>query len=91
MTLSVDGTVTEHTVYEQTVSDALDDLAVDVPEDAFVSEDPDAALNRTENTLVVSTTKDLVVVADGEKHELDHHGSHRRHGAPGGRGGSGQR
>ncbi len=70
VTLSVDGTVTEHTVYEQTVSDALDDLAVDVPEDAFVSEDPDAALNRTDNTLVVSTTKDLVVKADGEKHEL---------------------
>ena len=71
VTLSVDGTVTKHTVYQKTVSDALDDLAVDVPDDAFVSEDPDATLNRSDNTLVISTSKKLTVVADGEKHELD--------------------
>ncbi len=71
MTLSVDGKLSEHTVYEKTVSGAIDDMGIDVPQTAFVSEEPDAKLSRSDNTLVVSTSKKLTVVADGEKHDLD--------------------
>jgi uncharacterized protein YabE (DUF348 family) len=71
VTLSVDGDVSEHTVYETTVSDALDDLGVDVPSDAYMSKEPDTELSRQDNTVVVSTPKKLVVSADGEDHELE--------------------
>jgi len=70
VTLSVDGDVSEHTVYDATFGDAFDDLGVDVPEDAYVSEKPNAELSRTENTLIVSTNKDLVIIADGKDHEI---------------------
>lgn len=67
VTLSLDGTVSEHTVYERTLDQALADLDVDVPSDAYVSEKRDLKLSRLANSVVVSTNKDLTIQADGEK------------------------
>ncbi len=46
VTLAVDGTVTEHTIYDRTVGDALDTLDVDVAADAYVSARPTSVIPR---------------------------------------------
>lgn len=70
LTLAVDGEVSEHTVFTPTVAEALDHLEVEVPEGAYLSGDPDATIPRTGDTLVVSSTKDVTVIADGEKQTI---------------------
>ena len=67
ITVAVDGKVTEHTVYDRTVGQALDSLGVDAPADAYVSKKASATIPRGGIDLVVSTNKSLTVVADGEK------------------------
>jgi uncharacterized protein YabE (DUF348 family) len=67
VTLAVDGTVTEHTVYDRTVGDALDTLGVAAPSGAFVSAKSSSVIPRKGTRLVVSSTKSLTVVADGKK------------------------
>lgn len=66
LTLTLDGVASEHTVYDRTVGDALDSLGVPV-EGAYTSAEPSAELTRTGTELVVSTPKNVTVVADGEK------------------------
>ena len=70
VTLAVDGEVSEHIVYDATVGDAFDTLGVSVPDGAYLSEPEDTLIPRSGDTLVVSSEKDVVVVADGEKHEV---------------------
>ena len=66
VTLAVDGTVTEHTVYDRTVGQALDELGVEPAADAYVSDKRSAPLSRKGSQIVVSTEKSLTVVADGK-------------------------
>lgn len=68
--LAVDGKVTKHTLYDATVEDAFETLDVDVPSGAYVSDELDDTIARTGQTLVVSSTKKLVVEADGKKHKI---------------------
>ncbi|MGJ9421272.1 ubiquitin-like domain-containing protein [Aeromicrobium sp. CF3.5] len=70
VTLSLDGKMSKHTVYENTVADAVDEIGIDLPAGSFVSEDDSAALSRESNSLVVSTNKDLVIKADGKKKKV---------------------
>nr|WP_302477468.1 resuscitation-promoting factor [Aeromicrobium stalagmiti] len=65
--LTVDGRVTEHTVYDRTVAQALETLDVPATADAYVSAKRTAKLPRTGTALVVSSPKALTVVADGDK------------------------
>ena len=66
ITLTLDGVASQHTVYGQTVGEALE--AIGVPADgAYVSTKPSAELPRTGIELVVSTPKTVTIVADGEK------------------------
>jgi uncharacterized protein YabE (DUF348 family) len=70
VTLSLDGKISKHTVFDTTVGDAIDEIGVDLPEGSYVSRDEDAALSREANSLVISTNKNLVVAADGEKKKI---------------------
>lgn len=70
VTLSLDGKVSKHTVFEKTVGDAVDEIGIDLPAGSFVSEDDADPLSREANSLVVSTNKDLVIKADGEKKKV---------------------
>ncbi|WP_162891301.1 resuscitation-promoting factor [Aeromicrobium sp. A1-2] len=67
VTLAVDGTVTEHTVYDRTVADAFDTLGVEPAKDAYVSAKRGSVVPRKGMDLVVSSSKSLTVIADGEK------------------------
>lgn len=69
VTLTVDGIASQHTVYEQTVGEALESLGIAV-EGAYVSAKASAELPRAGIELVVSTPKTVTVVADGEKKTL---------------------
>ena len=66
VTLSMDGEITKHTVYNKTVGGAIDDLGLDLPAGSYVSQDADQALSRDANALVVSTKKQIKVTADGD-------------------------
>lgn len=70
VTLTVDGTVTEHTVYDRTVGQALDTLGVTPAADAFISAKKGSKIARSGADLVVSSPKTLTVVADGQKHTV---------------------
>ncbi len=70
VTLSLDGKMSKHTVFEDTVGDAVDEIGLDLPAGSFVSEDDSSALSRESNSLVVSTNKDLVIKADGKKKKV---------------------
>ncbi|MCW2790768.1 MAG: resuscitation-promoting factor [Aeromicrobium sp.] len=70
VTLSVDGKVTERTVYDRTVAQAMDSLDVDAPTGAYVSKKRSAVVPREGMKLVISTPKSLTVVADGKKSRL---------------------
>lgn len=67
VTLTVDGTVTEHTVYDRTVEQALDALGVPADSGAYVSADVGTKVPRDGMKLVVSTPKAVRIVADGKK------------------------
>ncbi|MEJ7633797.1 ubiquitin-like domain-containing protein [Aeromicrobium sp.] len=67
VTLTVDGAVSEHTVYDRTVGDAFDSLGVKPGSDAYVSAKTASVVPRRGMKLVVSTSKSLTVVADGKK------------------------
>ncbi len=68
--LSMDGKKSKHTVFEDTVGDAVDEIGLDLPAGSFVSEDASADLSRESNSLVVSTNKDLVIKADGKEKKI---------------------
>ena len=70
VTLSLDGEISKHTVFDTTVGDAIDEIGVDLPAGSYVSQDAATALSRDANSLVISTNKDLVVAADGEKKKI---------------------
>ena len=70
VTVAVDGKVQELVVHDVTVGDAFDRLDVTVPKGAYLSKKLDAKIPRSGGTLVVSSTKDLTVVADGEEHQI---------------------
>jgi uncharacterized protein YabE (DUF348 family) len=67
VTLTVDGKVTKHTVYDRTVAAAFDTLGVDPKSDAYVSAKASTVVPRQGMKLVVSSAKSLTVVADGKK------------------------
>ena len=64
--LTVDGVVTEQVVYDRTVGDALASLGVTPGQDAYVSAKASSAVPRDGMKLVVSSAKNLTVVADGQ-------------------------
>jgi len=70
VTVAVDGEVSEHIVYAPTVGDAFETLGVAVPAGAYLSEPLDSRIPRSGDTLVVSSEKQVTVVADGEKHQV---------------------
>ncbi len=67
--LTVDGVATEQLVYEPTVGKALKSLDV-APEGSYVSAKADKSLPRSGMSLVVSTPKNVTVVADGQTKTL---------------------
>jgi uncharacterized protein YabE (DUF348 family) len=71
VTLAVDGTVTEHTVYDRTVGDAFDTLGVEAPSGAYLSRKTSSVIPRKGAQLVVSSTKSLTVVADHKKRTIE--------------------
>lgn len=69
VTLKLDGVASQHTVYGETVGEALDSLGV-ADEGAYVSANQSTELPRTGIELVVSTPKSVTIVADGKKKTL---------------------
>ncbi|KQV75637.1 hypothetical protein ASC61_11840 [Aeromicrobium sp. Root344] len=67
VTLAVDGTVTEHTVYDRTVGDAFDTLGVDPKSGSYLSAKTSSVIPRKGAQIVVSRTKSLTVIADHKK------------------------
>jgi len=70
LTLAVDGKVTNTTVYDHTVGQALDAAGVTPPHGAYVSAKRSTPLSRNGSEIVVSSTKSLTVIADGKKKTL---------------------
>jgi uncharacterized protein YabE (DUF348 family) len=70
VTLAVDGTVTEHTVYDRTVGDAFDTLGVEPPSGAYLSAKTSSVIPRKGAQLVVSSSKSLTVIADKKKQTI---------------------
>ena len=70
VTVTVDGTSTEQVTYAPTVGELLDEHDVDPPKDAYVSADHDEQIPRKGLDVVVSTPKNLTVVADGQTQQL---------------------
>jgi uncharacterized protein YabE (DUF348 family) len=70
VTLTVDGVVSERVVFDQTVGDALTELGVAPTEGSFVSAKATSEVPRTGMDLVVSTPKNVTIVADGQKQTL---------------------
>jgi len=66
VTLAVDGTVTQHTVFDRTVGEALDEFGVVPPAGAYVSDKRSAPLSRKGSEIVISSEKTLTVIADGK-------------------------
>ena len=67
VTLAVDGTVTEHTVYDRTVGDAFDTLGVEPKAGSYLSDKTSSVIPRKGAQLVVSSEKSLTVIADKKK------------------------
>jgi len=67
VTLAVDGTVTEHTVYDRTVGDAFDTLGVQPKSGSYLSAKTSSVIPRKGAQIVVSSTKSLTVIADHKK------------------------
>lgn len=67
LTLTVDGKVSQETVFDTTVDQAITSLGVAASSDAYVSAKRSATLPRSGMSLVVSTPKKLTIVADGDK------------------------
>jgi resuscitation-promoting factor RpfB len=67
LTLAVDGKVSNTTVYDHTVGQALDAAGVKAPAGVYVSAKRSAPLSRNGSEIVVSSNKTLTVVADGKK------------------------
>jgi uncharacterized protein YabE (DUF348 family) len=67
VTLAVDGTVTEHTVYDRTVGDAFDTLGVEPKSGSYLSAKESSVIPRRGAQLVVSSSKSLTVIADHKK------------------------
>lgn len=67
--LTVDGVASEQLVYEPTVGKALKSLGV-APAGSYVSAKADKALPRSGTSVVVSTPKNVTVVADGQTKTL---------------------
>jgi uncharacterized protein YabE (DUF348 family) len=70
VTLTLDGVVTQQTVFDQTVGDALGSLGVAAVDGSFVSAKQSAVVPRGGMELVVSTPKTVTVVADGDAKTL---------------------
>lgn len=70
VTVTVDGASTEQVTYAPTVGDLLDEHGVEPPKDAFVSADHDEQIPRKGLDVVVSTPKNITVVADGQTQQL---------------------
>ncbi|MDX6277278.1 MAG: resuscitation-promoting factor RpfB [Nocardioidaceae bacterium] len=70
LTLAVDGKVTNTTVYDRTVGQALDAAGVSPPTGAYVSAKRSAPLSRDGSQIVVSSNKSLTVIADGKKKKV---------------------
>ncbi len=66
VTLAVDGTVTEHIIFDRTVGQALVGFGVKPAAGAYVSDKRSALLSRKGSEIVVSSEKTLTVVADGK-------------------------
>ena len=67
--LTVDGVASEQIVHQPTVGKALESLGV-APEGSYVSAKPDKTVPRSGMSLVVSTPKNVTVVADGQTKQL---------------------
>ncbi|KRC66285.1 hypothetical protein ASE12_16885 [Aeromicrobium sp. Root236] len=67
ITLAVDGTVTEHTVYDRTVGDAFNTLGVEPKSGSYLSAKTSSVIPRKGAQIVVSSTKSLTVIADHKK------------------------
>nr|WP_305852084.1 resuscitation-promoting factor [Aeromicrobium sp. CFBP 8757] len=70
LTLTVDGVVSKQLVYEPTVGKALASLDVAPAAGSYVSAKPGATVPRSGMSLVVSTPKNVTVVADGQTKNL---------------------
>lgn len=67
VTLAVDGKVTKETVYDRTVDQAISSLGVTASPDAYVSVKRSKTVPRSGMSLVISSPKQLTIVADGDK------------------------
>ncbi|WP_456695297.1 transglycosylase family protein [Aeromicrobium sp. P5_D10] len=67
VTLTVDGKVSKETVYDRTVDQAISSLGVTAAPDAYISAKRTATVPRTGMSLVISSPKQLTIVADGNK------------------------
>ncbi len=70
VTLTLDGVVTQHTIYDRTVGQAFDTLGIAPDAGAYLSAKATSRIPRSGAKLIVSSTKKLTVVADGEKKTL---------------------
>lgn len=70
VTMTVDGASTEQVTYAPTVGELLDQHGVEPPKDAYVSADHDDQIPRKGLEVVVSTPKNITVVADGQTQQL---------------------
>jgi uncharacterized protein YabE (DUF348 family) len=70
VTVTIDGASTEQVTYAPTVGELLDDHGVEPAKDAYVSAEHDTQIPRKGLDVVVSSTKNLTVVADGQTQTL---------------------
>lgn len=66
LSLTVDGVASEQVVFDRTVGDALASLGIATTQDAYVSAKTSKAVPRDGMKIVVSTPKNVTVVADGQ-------------------------
>ena len=70
VTVTVDGASSEQVTYAPTVGDLLDETGVEPTDDAYVSDDHDTQIPRKGLDVVVSSPKNITVVADGQTQQL---------------------
>ncbi len=70
LTLVVDGRISQETVHDVTVEDALETLGVRPEQGADLSMKPEQRLGLDGNSLVVSNPKKVTLRVDGEKHSF---------------------